>query len=403
MQGVGGAASWPPLRFEEHAWASTFRREDLSRRQWESMQGTYRAAIVPHIAEQRVGVSAAVAAEADEASTLLTRFDSELGASILPFASILLRSESASSSQIENLTSGARAIAETEIGERDTGNASLIVRNVRAMQAALDLSDTIDSASIIAMHAALLSDHAPSITGSYRSEQVWIGGSSVSPHEATFVPPHHGRVEVAMADLLNFIERRDIPALTHAAIAHAHFETIHPFPDGNGRTGRALVQAMVRGARLTTNVTVPLSAGLLHDVSSYYSALDAYRQGDVDSIVSAFSDAAGFAVRNGRGLVADIGEIRGLWDDALTGLRSDHSARRIASLAIENPVLNAPLVQRRLDLSVAASYRALETLSERGILKPGNSRQRNRIWIAERVLTALDAFAGRAARRAHAL
>lgn len=401
MSGVEAITPWPPLGHERRPWVSTFRHEDLSRRQWESTRGPYESAVVPPIAERPVMLSAAVAAEAAEASALLTRFDAELGVSVLPFASILLRSESASSSQIENLTSGARAIAETELGERDTGNASLIVRNVRAMQAALDLSDTIDSASVIAMQAALLSDHAPSITGSYRSEQVWIGGSSLSPHQASFVPPHHERVEGAMADLIAFIDRRDIPGLIHSALAHAQFETIHPFPDGNGRTGRALVQAMVRRARLTTNVTVPVSAGLLHEVASYYSALDAYRQGDVDAIVVAFSEAAGFAVRNGRDLVSDIDEIRTIWDDALAGTRADHSARRLAELAIEQPVLNAQLVRRRLGLSLPATYRALDSLTERGILHPTNSRQRNRIWVADRVVSALDTFADRAARRPH--
>ncbi|MEN2739160.1 hypothetical protein ABCS02_15325 [Microbacterium sp. X-17] len=126
-----------------------------------SSRGPYQSAVAPSIAELDVHVSADVAAEAAEAASLLTRFDAELGLSVLPFASILLRSESASSSQIENLTSGARAIAETELGERDTGNAPQIVRNVHAMQAALELSDGLDDGGIIAMHAALLEDHAP--------------------------------------------------------------------------------------------------------------------------------------------------------------------------------------------------------------------------------------------------
>jgi Fic family protein len=394
-----GDESWPSLGSESVQWTSRLHRDDLTRRQWEDSRGPYRASIPPLIAERPVRVSADAAAEAAEASMLLTRFDTELGASVLPFASILLRSESASSSQIENLTSGARAIAETELGERATGNATLIVRNAQAMQAALDLVDGVDVPGVIAMHAALLGDHAPHMTGAFRTEQVWIGGSSVSPHQAVFVPPRWERVPAAMDDLVAFTRRLDVPALIHAALAHAQFETIHPFPDGNGRTGRAIVQAMLRTARLTRNVTVPVSSGLLHDVHRYYDALDAYRDGEPDPIVHAFAEAAGFAVRNGRTLTDEITTVRGGWLDALSDLRSDNSARRVADLAVGQPVLSAALVVARLHISAPAAYRALDSLVERGVLHPANSHRRNRIWIADAMITALDGFAERAARR----
>ncbi|MFE4951524.1 Fic family protein [Leifsonia sp. NPDC056665] len=391
--------AWPALTREQHAWQSRCNRDDLTQRQWASTRGPYEAAVAPSIAGLDVHVSADVAAEAAEAASLLTRFDAELGLSVLPFASILLRSESASSSQIENLTSGARAIAETELGERDTGNAPLIVRNVHAMQAALELSDGLDDGGIIAMHAALLEDHAPELTGGYRREQVWIGGSGVSPHGAAFVPPHHDRVPASMTDLVWFLRRWDVPALIHAAVAHAQFETIHPFPDGNGRAGRAIVQAMLRRSRTTATVVVPVSAGLLHDVDGYYAALSAYRAGDVDPIVRSFTEAAGFAVRTGRQLATAIAELRTRWEEALTGLRSDSSARRVAALALEQPVLNAAVVESRLGLSAPGAYRAFEALVDRGVLRSANSRKRNRLWIADDMIQALDAFADQAARR----
>jgi Fic family protein len=74
-----------------------------------------------------------------------------------------------------------------------------------------------------------------------------------------------------MNDVVAFIGRARIPVLAQVAIAHAQFETIHPFPDGNGKTGRAIVQAMLRHGQVTTNIAVPVSAGLLHDVKDYYS------------------------------------------------------------------------------------------------------------------------------------
>ncbi|NKX52861.1 Fic family protein, partial [Arthrobacter deserti] len=205
---------------------------------------------------------------ADDASRELARFDAEAGMTAAPFAPVLLRSESASSSEVENLTSSAKQVALAEIGQSKSDNARLVVANLRAMTAAIELSDRLDETSILAMHDALLRDTAPEYTGRWRNEQVWHGGGGISPHAASFVPPHHTRVPGLMADLVAFAGRTDVPVLIQAATAHAQFETNHPFPDGNGRTGRALLQGMLRHGGLTRNVTVPVSAGLLQDTNA---------------------------------------------------------------------------------------------------------------------------------------
>jgi Fic family protein len=393
------AVSWPALGEEQRPWVSRFSNHDLTVAQRERVRLPYSAAIVGSIAELQVETPGDLAADADDATQLLTRFDAEVGPAGLPFASILLRTESASSSEIEQLTSGARAIAEAELGERETGNAAQIVRNVRTMEAALALADDIDEQSIIAMQTALLGAFAPELTGRWRDEQVWIGGGSLSPHLAEYVPPHHDRVPAAMDDLVSFMGRLDIPVLAHVAIAHAQFEAIHPFPDGNGRTGRAIVQAMLRHRGVTTNIAVPVSAGLLHDVKDYYNALDAYRHGDIGPIVAAFARAASYAVDNGRQLVRDIGGTQSEWEEKMGGLRSDAAARRVAVLAIAHPVLNYEIVARELAIAPTTALRALDTLVDRGVLRPANSKRRNRIWLAEPVLRSLDDFAARAGRR----
>ena len=390
---------WPTLGSEKHPWVSRINSDDLTRAQRERIRQPYSSAIVPPIANLSLNLPGDLATEIDEATQLLTRFDAEVGPGGLPFASILLRTESASSSEIENLTSGARAIAEAELGERETGNAALIVRNVRTMEAALALADQIDGDSIIALQAALLGSYAPDLTGRWRDEQVWIGGDSLSPHLADFVPPHHDRVTAAIDDLVAFIDRTDIPALAQVAIAHAQFETIHPFPDGNGRTGRAIVQAMLRHARVTTNITVPVSAGLLHNVKDYYEALTAYRRGELRPIVTAFTRAVGYAVANGRQLARDIESIEAEWEERMRGLRSDAAARRVSALAIVHPVLNSDIVIRELGVAPPTAFRALDALVERGVLKAANSQRRNRIWLADSILNALDDFAARAGRR----
>src|SRR5690349_6361591 len=110
----------------------------------------------------------------------------------------------------------------------------------------------------------------PSIAGRRRDELVWIGGDSFGRHGAMFVPPHAEHVPGLMDDLVKFTRRTELPLLDHAPVAHAQVETVNPFSDGNGRTRRALIHAMLHGHGLTRNVTVPVSAGLLTHLDAYF-------------------------------------------------------------------------------------------------------------------------------------
>jgi Fic family protein len=239
---------------------------------------------------------------------------------------------------------------------------------------------------------------APEIAGRWRSEQVWIGGGSLGPHRAQFVPPHHDRVAPAIEDLVTFMGRDDLPVLPHAAVAHAQFETIHPFPDGNGRTGRALVQAMLRNKALTRNVTVPVSAGLLADTQRYFDALTAYRDGDPSAIVAQFSTASFAAIDNGRRLVTELRAVRAAWNDRVTA-RSDANVWLVADLLLRHPVINAALVARDLEVHLPNVYRQIEPLVTAGVLTEFTDQKRNRAWRSPEVLGALDDFAARAGRR----
>jgi Fic family protein len=321
-----------------------------------------------------------------------------MGSEIAHFSAVLLRSESAASSRIENLTASARAIAEAEIGTSHRKNAAEVVANTRTMMAALDLAANISSASILAMHRALMSETDSTNAGRWRTEQVWIGGGNVGPHLALFVPPHHGRIPDAIADLVKFIDRDDLPILVHAALAHAQFETIHPFTDGNGRTGRALVQAMLRHGQLTRNVTVPVSAGLLSDTAAYFDALTTYRLGDPIPIVAQFADAAFKAVANGRELVDELRQLRQRWQQRIRA-RSDSAVWRLADLLLRRPVVNARVIAEELDLDVGNVHRYIKPLLDSQILVESLDVKRNQVWRAPEVLAALDAFAARAGRR----
>lgn len=389
--------NWPAVGYEAHPWVRTG-DEVASRRALLQARGDYQAAVPAFIATLRVELAAETMALADDASQELTRFDADAGTIAAPFASILLRSESASSSEVENLTSSAKQVALAEIGESKSGNARLVVANVRAMTAAIDMSDHLDEDSIIAMQDALLRDTAPEYTGRWRDQQVWIGGGSISPHAATFVPPHQIRVPALMTDVVAFAQRTDVPVLIQAAIAHAQFETIHPFPDGNGRTGRALLQGMFRHAGLTRNVTVPVSAGLLHDTDAYFSALTEYRAGRPDAIVTNVAEASFAAVQNGRALVGDIQAAAKRWDSQVIA-RSDSSVHRVKKYLLGQPVVNTKTVAAELGISEVAAQGAIDRLVEAEVLIKASAGNRNRIWQAPEILAALDAFGARARRR----
>ncbi len=392
------ATSWPPVGWAEHTWRSTFPPEVLSRAARELAGQPYRSAVTPRIADLEVRLPRPTAVAAEEAAVLVREFDAELGADVVPFAAVLLRSESASSSEIENLTSGARQIALAELGEDARRNAAQIVDNVKAMQAAVELSDRLDASSILAMHHALMSRAEPEIAGRWRDKQVWIGGGGYSPHRAAFVPPHAELVPAAMDDLMEFAARGDVPALPLSAIAHAKFETIHPFPDGNGRTGRALIHSLLRSRSLSRTVTVPISAGLLVDTRAYFDALTAYREGDVAPIVDSLAQATDDAVANARILVADLREARGGWASTVAA-RSDSAVWPLMDLVLRHPVLNTAVVQDELGVSHTNAMRAIERLAAAGALAEVGGRRRSILWQSDEVLGALDRFAERVGRR----
>ena len=276
-------------------------------------------------------------------------------------------------------------------------NAEMIVANTTAMRAALELADRVDADAILTMHRTLMASEPRHTPGEFRSESVWIGGGS-TPIGATFVGPRSELVPAAIDDLIAFVRRRDLPALPQIAVAHAQFETIHPFTDGNGRTGRALVQALLRNTGLTRQVTVPVSAGLLADTAAYFDALTSYRRGDAAPIVERFTEASTRAISNGRRLIEELRAIRASWTDRITA-RSDSTVWKVADLLTRRPVVNAALLADELGIESTNAHRYLTPLAEAGILLETTRRPRNRVWRSPEVLAAIDAFAERAGRR----
>ena len=357
----------------------------------------YEAAVPPFIAERALRLSPTIAALARAAETELIRFDASLNGEISGFAPLLLRSEAAASSQIENLTASARAILTAEIGDTSKRNATEIVGNTRAMQSALALADELTTGSVREMHRVLMdgTNHTP---GEWRTEPVWIGTSARSPVGATFVAPAPGRVPALMEDVMAFARRDDLPVLAQVAVAHAQFETIHPFTDGNGRTGRALVQAMLRGKDITRAVTVPVSAGLLVDVGAYHDALTAYRASEIEPIVQQIALASSDAILNAKVLVNELRTTTGAWREKAAP-RPESQLDRILAYAARQPVFTAAIAADHLGIAAPNVYPHLRKLTDLGILKQKSEYKIGQVWRADEVLAALDRFAERAGRR----
>ncbi|MCT2089358.1 Fic family protein [Micrococcus terreus] len=361
------------------------------------------------IAALPVHTAADVAAAAEDALQEITRFDAELAqglshlggdsdGELAPLSAVLLRTESASSSQIENVTAGAKALALAALQEKTGTNATLVAANVDAMQRAADLSDELTLDSMLAVHRTLLHGADYAEPGSWRSGQVRIGANAPTPHRASFVPPHSDRVVELLQDLIDFCHRTDVPVLQHVALAHAQFETIHPFADGNGRTGRVLVHTMLHRAGVTRRLTVPVSAGLLQDTESYFRALTAYREGEIEPIIARFTEAAFAGVGNGRALVSDLQSVTHGWLDVVTA-RRHATVWRVLPVLAEQPAVTVPYLQRRLDVSQPAAQHAVDQLLDADILTPTSAGRRNRVWVAQEIVDALDGFAARARRR----
>ena len=389
---------WPRPGRETLPWTSRM-AEFLTPRQRALLPSTYEAAVVPEIADAALTLPTRLAAAEADAVAAVSRFDSDAASALLPFTPLLLRSESSASSRIERFTVSARRLMEAELFEVGRGNAALVVANTRAMTAAASIRPPLSLDSLLSMHRALLESSAPDDAGALRREPVWIGGSELSPAGALFVPPRHERVPEALEDLFAFTRRTDLPPLTRTAIAHAHFETIHPFVDGNGRTGRALIHVLLSWAGLTPHAPLPLSAVLLADVDSYFRSLDAYRRGEPLVIVELFIGAAARAAALGRSAGRRIGRTVEAMLERSPG-RAGTPDRAIIELLARRPVLDAGSAATAVGVSEAAARRSLERLEAAGLLRGYLIGPRRRAWRSPEILDLMDDVASALGRRA---
>lgn len=310
----------------------------------------------------------------------------------------LLRAESVASSRIEGLRLShrrlARAVLDPAAADR---TARGVVGNIVAMEQAIQLgarADTVATEDLLELHRILFAGTEDErFGGMIRDRQNWIGGSSVSPRRAEFIPPPASEVRPLLDDLCTFVSRSDLPPVAQAAIAHAQFETIHPFADGNGRVGRALIHVILRRRAVAPRFVPPISLVLVANASSYVEGLTLYRTGDLAGWATRFAHA----LRDSTVLAARLGEalagLRAAWREVAGRPRRTSATQRLIELLAARPVIDINTAASQLDVSYPQAREAVLRLEQAKVLRPVTiGRKRNRAWEAPALLDLLDEF-----------
>ncbi len=381
-----------PVTYEERPWhrdpdALSFIPKSRRR----AIRPVYQAAVPALIAGITVTLPAELLDRLTELLTELVRFDAQQCARGYDLPALLLRSESSASSQIESLTSSVRNVAWAEVSSGAPRNARLIAGNVAAMRTALSHCDEVTPESIQAIHRSLTDPIDQGTGDSFRTEQVWVGGTSYSPHGAIFVPPHADRVPACIDDLVCFAQREGLNPIVKAAVLHAQFETIHPFVDGNGRTGRTLLHTTLRQEGILTHATLPVSAGLLHDIDPYMAAIRAYQQGDSLKIVKCVADALEVALSIGNLVALRLDQVLERWRSIMVE-RAGSSILRLPAVLVEQPVVDAKYLADRLGITVRAAHNLLDRACSYRILTPIGNARRGVFYQADELIDALESI-----------
>ena len=369
----------------------------------------YEAYIPDLLVDRAVVLDGPVAADVSEAEAALARFGVAVGAlsDSEALARLLLRTEAVASSRIEGLEIGARRLlradAERKLGQtsRDVSAAD-VLGNIDAMVFAVESvgeDDHISVELLLEIHRRLLTGgRLEAHAGRLRSEQNWLGGSSFNPCSAEFVPPPPELVPELVADLCEFCNQDMLPAVAQAAMAHAEFETIHPFADGNGRVGRALIHLVLRRRGAVSRVLPPVSLILATWAGEYVAALAGTRYLGPASSAEAhdglnrwmglFAAACRRAVADADAFEQRIQELERIWRDRLRRVRADSTLDLLLRVLPGAPVLTVQSAAELTGRSAQATNPAMARLVEAGVLTQTTVGRRNRAFEAPEVIDA---------------
>ncbi|MEO8575837.1 MAG: Fic family protein [Gemmatimonadales bacterium] len=311
-----------------------------------------------------------------------------------PLARLLLRTESIASSKVEGMQLGVRELARAEARKESGGKPSTtaleILANIDAMQLAVEDAAEVGSFSVTeiqAVHRKLM-EAAPNahIAGKIRTQQNWIGGNDYNPCGADYVPPPPENVPALLEDLCNAVNDEVLPPLVQAALIHAQFETIHPFDDGNGRTGRALIQIVLRRRKIASSYVPPVSVVLARSKDRYIAGLNRFREdGGTSPWIGQFAEATARAANLARAHLVAVQDLQTKWKDDLSNSvnpRSDAGAWKLIEALPAHPMITAPVAAAAIDVSRPVVYNAIQHLQTAGVLIPLSEGARNQSWEA---------------------
>lgn len=358
----------------------------------------YEAFVPDDLSSLAVGLDASLAGLISEAEQAIRDLNDEGGAALAPLARLLLRTESIASSKVEGMQLGvrelARAEARAESGIMPGTMAVEVLANIDAMVLAVDEAADVERfgpREIQAIHRRLL-ERAPHrhIAGRFRTTQNWIGGNDYNPCGADFVPPPPEDVDRLLADLCRAIDDTTLSPLVQAALVHAQFETIHPFDDGNGRTGRALVHVVLRRRGIAPRFLPPISVVFAGARERYIVGLTQFRGEAVAAWIEHFAAATVRAARLARAYVVAVRTLQERWRARLResgrAPRADAAAWALIDLLPAHPMISAPVAAAVTERAKSRVYEAIEQLVAAGVLLALSEGRRNRWWEAAGLL-----------------
>ena len=313
----------------------------------------------------------------------------------------LARREAVQSSQIEGTRTELDELLTYELTRSADGlppDVRITQHYVEALQHGLDAvrrdgRQALTLGLVNAIHAVLMEDERTP-RGQYRDIQAWIGSGRIEDARYVPTPPHC--IAECMRELEQSMlqyeaheeEQGELSVLAQMAIAHAQFETIHPYEDGNGRTGRILMPLILAAEGLPP---LYLSGMLMRNRAGYYDALNQVQlRGEwgpwMDMVSRAVIESAGDVLV----LAEDLRRILADWEGQLQVYRRDAVARRLPSHLVEHPVVNAKQVAEILGVSLRAALTGIDELVGLGILSPKDERRWGRVFHAEAVLERLN-------------
>ena len=394
--------------WERRRWSSEA-AFDLSLPRRERRSCSYDAYIPDKLSSRRFAFDGAVTADLTDAEHSIVRLDKH--AAVLvdteALARLLLRAEAVASSRIEGLEIGARRLlradASRQYGEQVTDVTAIdVLANIDALSFAtssVGKDDPITLALLLEVHHRLLAtSRHKKHAGQTRSRQNWIGGSSFNPCSAEFVPPPPELVKALLKDLCVFCNNDTLPAVAQAAIAHAQFETIHPFADGNGRVGRALIYMVLRRRALILRTIPPISLVLATRSKDYTMGLSATRySGQPESTnavdgtnrwVGIFAAACNRAVVDAETFEGRIRDLESKWRKRLGSVRAGSAADLLLKKLPGTPIITVQSAAALINRSVQAVNEAIPKLLEFGILSPITTKRRRRAFEAKELVAA---------------